>query len=407
LQLLNYFLDPTGKVLKNSNHQSSKYLQHGIINTHELGHDIQDNEDNYIDNIKYDFLKVQKGADKADSKKKKLSEHNEITSAEIKDFHDKNDEELADSDDNDDNSGDNDTQIENKSTMSKPNSQQKSVKYIGDLRKRYPQAIIGGVKKSGTRALLSFLAKHPLVKSAGSEKHFFDRNETYEEGLDWYLEQMPESYENEITIEKTPGYYVKPYVPKRIYDFSKTVKLIFIYREPVERAISDYAQALANEKNVKFEKTVLTKSKPRKVNENASKVSIGLYAKHLSNWLQYFPKIQMHFVNGNDFIKNPVPIIIEVQKFLGLPVMLNENNFVYDKIKGFYCIKATDDIQEVKCLGDSKGRPHPYIKPATLRKLKEFYKPHNELFFNLIGKDFGWATTKFDPSTTDNDKVSR
>lgn len=49
---------------------------------------------------------------------------------------------------------------------------------------RLPQAIIIGVKKSGTRALLQFLRIHPDVESLGQEAHFFDRN--YHRGLDWY-----------------------------------------------------------------------------------------------------------------------------------------------------------------------------------------------------------------------------
>ncbi|XP_061761340.1 heparan sulfate glucosamine 3-O-sulfotransferase 4-like [Nerophis ophidion] len=63
----------------------------------------------------------------------------------------------------------------------------------GDLRvnctsdygeKKLPQAIIIGVKKGGTRALLEALRVHPDVRAVGNEPHFFDRN--YEKGLDWY-----------------------------------------------------------------------------------------------------------------------------------------------------------------------------------------------------------------------------
>jgi len=49
---------------------------------------------------------------------------------------------------------------------------------------RLPQAIIIGVKKGGTRALLEFLRIHPDVRAPGPEIHFFDRN--YDKGLDWY-----------------------------------------------------------------------------------------------------------------------------------------------------------------------------------------------------------------------------
>lgn len=50
--------------------------------------------------------------------------------------------------------------------------------------KRFPQAIIVGVKKGGTRALLEFLRIHPDVRAFGAEPHFFDR--FYDKGLEWY-----------------------------------------------------------------------------------------------------------------------------------------------------------------------------------------------------------------------------
>jgi len=50
--------------------------------------------------------------------------------------------------------------------------------------RRLPAAIIVGVKKGGTRALLEYLKLHPDVRAAGHEVHFFDRH--YDKGLDWY-----------------------------------------------------------------------------------------------------------------------------------------------------------------------------------------------------------------------------
>ncbi|KAJ1095889.1 hypothetical protein NDU88_001039 [Pleurodeles waltl] len=49
---------------------------------------------------------------------------------------------------------------------------------------KLPQAIIIGVKKGGTRALLEALRVHPDVRAVRVEPHFFDRN--YEKGLEWY-----------------------------------------------------------------------------------------------------------------------------------------------------------------------------------------------------------------------------
>ena len=50
--------------------------------------------------------------------------------------------------------------------------------------RKLPQALIIGVKKGGTRALLEFLRVHPDIRAPGPESHFFDRH--YNRGLDWY-----------------------------------------------------------------------------------------------------------------------------------------------------------------------------------------------------------------------------
>ncbi|KAK0049163.1 heparan sulfate glucosamine 3-O-sulfotransferase 6, partial [Biomphalaria pfeifferi] len=50
--------------------------------------------------------------------------------------------------------------------------------------RRLPKAIIIGVKKAGTRALLEFLRIHPNVECSGPEPHYFDKN--YNMGLEWY-----------------------------------------------------------------------------------------------------------------------------------------------------------------------------------------------------------------------------
>ena len=47
---------------------------------------------------------------------------------------------------------------------------------------------------------------------------------------------------DQITIEKTPAYFVSPRVPSRVRKMNESVKLLVIVRDPVERAISDYMQ---------------------------------------------------------------------------------------------------------------------------------------------------------------------
>lgn len=62
--------------------------------------------------------------------------------------------------------------------------QQRKMGVVSPPIKRLPQALIIGVKKCGTRALLEFLRVHPDIRASGPETHFFDRH--YQRGLDWY-----------------------------------------------------------------------------------------------------------------------------------------------------------------------------------------------------------------------------
>lgn len=48
----------------------------------------------------------------------------------------------------------------------------------------------------------------------------------------------------QITIEKSPAYFVTPTVPKRVYQMNPRVKLLLIVREPATRAISEYVHRL-------------------------------------------------------------------------------------------------------------------------------------------------------------------
>lgn len=109
--------------------------------------------------------------------------------------------------------------------------------------KKFPQAIIIGVKKGGTRALLEFLRVHPDVRAVGAEPHFFDR--FYDKGLGWYRSLMPRTLEGQITMEKTPSYFITKEAPRRVHSMSRHTKLIAVVRDPVTRAVSDYTQTLS------------------------------------------------------------------------------------------------------------------------------------------------------------------
>ncbi|KAK8766705.1 hypothetical protein V5799_006523 [Amblyomma americanum] len=133
---------------------------------------------------------------------------------------------------------------------------------VDKLEKRLPSALIIGVKKAGTRALLEFLRLHPDVRATGPETHFFDRH--YNRGIEWYRIQMPLTLPDQITMEKTPSYFVTREVPARIRAMRPDVRLLVVVRDPVTRALSDYAQTASKRPDTTLPFEVLAFSKRRR-----------------------------------------------------------------------------------------------------------------------------------------------
>lgn len=263
------------------------------------------------------------------------------------------------------------------------------------LQRRLPNAIIIGVRKGGTRALLEFLKIHPKIKACATEVHFFDNSRSYQLGLDWYREQMPESWPDEITIEKTPAYYVTDKVPERVYQMSRTVKLIVIVRDPTKRAISDYVQVLFKKEGMlpPFEKFITRDKDQTVLRASIGTVQIGLYIEHLRRWLKYFPISQLHFVSMEELTTNPAKELQAVEKFLNIESYIKKEHFYINQTKRFPClsryVKGRKD-RNSGCLSESKGRLHPIVRDDIRKLLEDYYRPYNKEFYKEVQRDFGW-----------------
>ena len=257
--------------------------------------------------------------------------------------------------------------------------------------RRFPQVIIFGLRKGGTRALIDMLSSHPKIVSPREEIHFFDNS--FEKGLQWYIEKMPCSKPDQITMEKSPSYFQTKYVASRM---AKTaghwLKLILIVRDPVQRAISDYVQLVTNKKCPEEKFETLAFYSNGEVNVEFHPIYTSMYDVHMERWLKYFKREQILIVDGDLLVKNPLPELRKVENFLGVSPFFDDEMFFYSKTKGFYCMKKRDSrgTYVPSCLGESKGRKHPKVPDEFISKLKAFFKPHNEKFYSLIGYNFDW-----------------
>ena len=202
---------------------------------------------------------------------------------------------------------------------------------------------------------------------------------------------MPKSSDGQLTMEKTPSYYVTKEVPARIYTMSKDTKLIVVVRDPVTRAISDYTQTRSKKPDIpSFETLTFKNMSMGLIDTSWSAVQIGMYAKHLERWVQFFPMEQLLFVSGERLISDPAGEMARVQDFLGLRMVVTEKHFHFNPAKGFPCLKRPEGNSKPHCLGKTKGRTHPNIDPEVVQRLRDFYKPFNQKFYQMTGHDFGW-----------------
>jgi len=137
----------------------------------------------------------------------------------------------------------------------------------------------------------------------------------------------------------------------------------------------------------------------------------------MARWLHHFRLDQFHLVDGDKLVRNPVDELLKVERFLGLEHALGAEKFYLNATRGFYCMRPAQpggqlgatpsktgvDLVDVdqadganrrelggKCLSSSKGRPHPEIDPVVVNKLRQFFRQHNERFYQMVGVDFGW-----------------
>lgn len=263
---------------------------------------------------------------------------------------------------------------------------------------RLPNTLIIGVRKCGTRALLEFLDKHSQIRAVHKEVHFFDRDENYMRGLDWYRSSMVPSREGEIVVEKSPGYFIAEAAAMRARHMNSSLRLILVVRDPVERMVSDYTQLLSyhlqrngtdREEFPPFEDQALD-ARTGVPNMDYKALRISLYHVHMSRWLRQFNRSQILVVDGDRLVKQPIEELYKVERFLGLNHQLNENIFYLNKTRGFYCM-TQNASGGGHCLAQSKGRKHPTVRPNVIHRLRNFFRPHNLKFYNLTGIDFGWS----------------
>ena len=202
---------------------------------------------------------------------------------------------------------------------------------LGDPRVGF---LVAGVQKGGTTALFDYLIEHPgLSLPAIKEAHFFDD----ETGVDWGnpdYERYHELFQDDpldtparLRGEATPIYIYWPQSLERIATYNPNMRLIVIFRDPIERAWSHWKMEYARGAETspfawsirKGRDRVAHAVAPDGVHREYSYVERGFYGAQVERLLTLFPREQVLFLRSDTLRSDPARILCNVCDFLHAP----------------------------------------------------------------------------------------
>ena len=185
-----------------------------------------------------------------------------------------------------------------------------------------------GASKSGTTSIYKVLGSHPEVyNSSFKEPHFFDNEQNYNKGLNWYINNFYKKIKNQkIISDFTPTYLYDKNAPLRIKEtLGEDLKFVIIIRDPVERSYSHYLHSKRDNIEKKDFLEALDMEKDRLKNAdflstmNYSYIAQSKYFEMIKRYLNYFPRKNFKIYIFEEDFKNKNSIFFEcLFSFLGL-----------------------------------------------------------------------------------------
>ena len=198
-----------------------------------------------------------------------------------------------------------------------------------------PDFIIGGAPKCGTTSLHWILAQHPDIQIPNGEIYYFDADDAIthpdflfvESGrlrwfdwqsrqvrnFDWYASHFKDLARTGLIGEDTTTYLLSDVAAHRIKQVLPHIKMIFLLRQPAERAYSQYWHLMKTGRvTVPFE-TALS--------QQPSIILGSTYASNLRQFVHLLGRDRIHIVLFEELVKKPDATINAATDFLGVPKM--------------------------------------------------------------------------------------
>lgn len=249
-----------------------------------------------------------------------------------------------------------------------------------------PEFIIAGGQRCGTTWLFNHLEAHPGVfLPSEKECHFFSSR--YEKGWDYYQSFFSSANSTQLVGEATPDYLHSIEAPKRIASFNPDIKLVFVLRNPIDRANSSYWFFQEFNEGHSFEQALEI---------FPGLISRGEYSTHLQRWLAYFPRNQIKIFLFDELKQNDKGVLSEICDFIGVsssdlgdiesgqiinPSIFPRTQSMLHKfnLDGLVSIIKKTPLNQIirKQYSSGKLGGYPAVCAETRNRLIDHYKPFN------------------------------
>lgn len=244
------------------------------------------------------------------------------------------------------------------------------------MARRLPEFLIIGAAKSGTSSLWTLLNQHPdIFMCEPKEPQFFDEAVGWPNGIGWYESLFAPAAENQIIGEASTHYTRWPQVPRvpeKIHALLPDVKLIYVMRNPVERAFSHYVHRWTRDLHPEepFSQTFDEFCKTDSVCIDSS-----LYFMQLEQYMAFFPKDRLLPVVFEELITSPESCLKKIFAFLG----------VNEDCKIDFQIPRENESKSFRYyFAKSKVRDRLMVSPITRTALKIMPTPVKTLIYDKL-----------------------
>lgn len=186
-----------------------------------------------------------------------------------------------------------------------------------------------GAQKAGTTWLWENLRQHPeIFVPDKKELHYFDNK--FDRSLRYYTRRF-EAAGGRVKGEITPAYGI---LPRERIGFIRAimprVRLIFLMRDPVERAWSQAVMDLVVRRGRALHE--VSESEFFAFLESERSLSRGLYCRIIDNWLSAFPSEQLYVGFFEDIRERPRELMSELFAHLGVSRDLDWGSFPLQRV---------------------------------------------------------------------------